>query len=56
MSDAQQSLARTRQRAFDILEHGRRRDFASRILDWILVGLIIANVTGTLVQTIPEIE
>ena len=56
MSDAQQSLARTRQRAFDILEHGRRRDLASRILDWILVGLIIANVTGTLVQTIPEIE
>jgi voltage-gated potassium channel len=56
VSDAQHNLASARQRAFDILEHGRRRDFASRVLDWILVGLIIANVTGTLAQTLPEIE
>jgi voltage-gated potassium channel len=53
---AYQSLASARQRAFDILEHGRRRDLASRILDWILVVLILANVTGTLAQTLPEIE
>lgn len=56
MGDAHQSLASARQRAFDILEHGRRRDLASRILDWILVVLILANVTGTLAQTLPEIE
>lgn len=56
MDVAYQSLASARQRAFDILEHGRRRDLASRILDWILVVLILANVTGTLAQTLPEIE
>lgn len=56
MDVAYQSLASARQRAFDILEHGRRRDLASRILDWILVLLILANVTGTLAQTLPEIE
>jgi voltage-gated potassium channel len=56
MSGAQQSIASARERAFDILEHGRRRDLTSRILDWILVGLIIANVTGTLAQTLPEVE
>ena len=56
MGDVQQSFATTRQRAFDILEHGRRRDLASRILDWILVVLILANVTGTLAQTLTEVE
>jgi len=56
VSDAHHSLSTARQRAFDVLEHGRRRDLTSRILDWILVGLIIANVTGTLAQTLPEIE
>ena len=56
MDDAHYSPSKARQRAFDVLEHGRRRDLTSRILDWILVGLIIANVTGTLAQTLPEVE
>ena len=44
-----------RQRAFEVLEHGRRRDVASRILDSVLVALIIANVTVTVVQSVPEV-
>jgi voltage-gated potassium channel len=56
LSDAEEKLASARQRAFEILEHGRRRDFASRILDWILVGLILANVAGTIAQTLPDVE
>lgn len=56
MSDAQPRLPTARQRAFEILEHGRRRDFASRVLDWILVTVILANVAGTLAQTLPHVE
>ena len=56
MSCTQQSYSSLRERAFDILEHGRRRDAASRVLDWILVVLIVANVGGTVAQTVPEIE
>ena len=56
MSCTQQSYSSLRERAFDILEHGRRRDAASRVLDWIIVVLIVANVGGTVAQTVPEIE
>ena len=56
MSDQERGHPTARQRAFEILEHGRRRDLASRILDWILVSVILANVAGTLAQTQPEIE
>ncbi len=49
------SLPEIRQRAFEILEHGRRRDVASRILDAILVVLIVANVAGVVAQTVPEV-
>jgi voltage-gated potassium channel len=49
-------LSTARERAFEILEHGRRRDLASRILDWFLVAVILANVAGTIAQTQPEIE
>jgi len=56
MSEAEPTFPTARQRAFEILEHGRRRDFASRIVDWILVVLILANVAGTIAQTLPGIE
>jgi voltage-gated potassium channel len=44
-----------RQRAFQILEHGRRREPASRIIDWIVISLVIANVAATIAQTVPAI-
>ncbi|MGH1417751.1 MAG: cyclic nucleotide-gated ion channel [Hyphomicrobiaceae bacterium] len=44
-----------RQRAFDILEHSRRRDVYARLLDWVFVTLILANVLGTILQTLPGI-
>ncbi len=56
MSEAESKFPTPRQRAFEILEHGRRRDFASRIVDWVLVVLILANVAGTIAQTLPGIE
>lgn len=56
MSDAESRHPTARERAFDILEHGRRRDFASRVLDWILVLVILADVAATLAQTLPDIE
>lgn len=56
MGEAEPRPVTARERAFEILEHGRRRDLASRILDWILVILILANVAGTIAQTDPNIE
>ena len=44
-----------RQRAFDILEHSRRRDVSARVLDWVLVALIVSNVLATILQTLPDI-
>ena len=44
-----------RQRAFEILEHGRRRDVTSRILDSCLVAAIIANVLAAIAHTLPDI-
>jgi voltage-gated potassium channel len=44
-----------RQRAFQILEHGRRRQPASRFIDWVLVGLVIGNVAAAVAQTVPDI-
>ena len=35
-----------RARVFEILEHGRRREPASRAIDWLLVVLVVANVVG----------
>ena len=56
MGEADTKFPTARQRAFEILEHGRRRDLASRIVDGILVALILANVAGTIGQTLPGIE
>jgi voltage-gated potassium channel len=54
VSEAQPAPSKARERAFEILEHGRRRDLASRVLDWILVSVILADVAATLAQTQPE--
>jgi voltage-gated potassium channel len=48
-------LESLRQRAFQVLEHGRRRDAASRAVDWVLVVLIVADVAATVLHTVPEI-
>ena len=37
------------------LEHGRRREPASRAVDCLLVGLILANVMATVAHTVPDI-
>jgi voltage-gated potassium channel len=44
-----------RQRAFQVLEHGRRREPASRIVDWLLVLLILSNVAAAVALTVPDI-
>ena len=44
-----------RQRLFEILEHSRRRDFASRVSDFILVVLIVSNVAIVVAQSVPEV-
>lgn len=56
MSEATQGQRLSlRQRAFEILEHSRRRDFASRVVDDLLVVLILANVAVVIAHSIPEI-
>lgn len=45
-----------RQRVFETLEHGRRRDRISRLVDVLLVLLIVANVCAVVLQTVPEID
>jgi voltage-gated potassium channel len=44
-----------RQRAFQILEHGRRREPASRVVDWVLILLVLGNVVAVLANTVPDI-
>jgi voltage-gated potassium channel len=56
VSDPEPRRSTARERAFEILEHGRRRDLASRVLDWILVTVILADVAVTLAQTQTEIQ
>ena len=55
MSAAPQNIASVRQRAYQILEHSRRRDLGSRLLDWFLIVLINANVAAVAAQSIPEL-
>lgn len=57
-SEVQQegSAPRTlRGRLFEILEHGRRRDLAARMVDRVLVALIVVNVVGVVMQSVPEV-
>jgi voltage-gated potassium channel len=44
-----------RGRVFEILEHGRRRDAAARVVDGLLVTLILANVLAVIAQSVPEV-
>jgi voltage-gated potassium channel len=44
-----------RQRIFEVLEHGRRREPASRAADWLLVLLVLADVAATVAHTVPDI-
>ncbi|MEO1280517.1 MAG: cyclic nucleotide-gated ion channel [Pseudomonadota bacterium] len=55
MSPTSPHAPNLRERAFEILEHGRRRDVASRILDTVLVVLILSNVAVVVIQSIPEV-
>lgn len=44
-----------RERAYGILEHGRRRYVGSRLLDWLLIVLIVTNVAAVAAQSVPEL-
>jgi voltage-gated potassium channel len=55
MDRKRQTPSGLRRRAFQILEHGRRREPASRTIDWIVISLVLANVAATAVQTVPSI-
>jgi len=44
-----------RQRAFQVLEHGRRREPVSRVIDATLILLVIADVAATVAGSVPEI-
>lgn len=55
MSAAPPDGASVRQRAYQMLEHSRRRDLGSRLLDWFLIVVINANVAAVAAQTIPEL-
>jgi len=44
-----------RSRVFEILEHGRRRDLAARIVDGVLIVLILANIAAVIAHSVPEI-
>jgi voltage-gated potassium channel len=48
------SQAVLRQRVFQVLEHGRRRQPASRVIDALLVLLIVTNVAAAVAQTVPS--
>ena len=45
-----------RQRVYEVLEHGRRRDLVSRAVDWVMIGLVLGNVAAVIAQSIPDIS
>jgi voltage-gated potassium channel len=47
---------KTRARTFEILETGRRGDSASRLFNIFIVALILANVAGAVLVTVPSIN
>jgi voltage-gated potassium channel len=55
MNGAKTMRESLRQRAFQVLEHGRRREPASRAIDGILILLIIADVGVTVAASVPNI-
>jgi voltage-gated potassium channel len=48
--------ASLRYRVFEVLERGRRRDFAARLFHVGMVVLILANVTAAVLATVPDID
>jgi len=42
-----------RDRTYEILEHGLRRDMTSRAIDWVLVTLILADVATVIAGSLP---
>lgn len=55
LSADSQNGTSVRQRTYQILEHSRRRDLSSRLLDWFLIVLINANVAAVAAQSIPDL-
>ena len=53
--EVEQHQAGLRLRAYDVLEHGRRREPASRALDRLLVLLVVADVVATVAHTVPDV-
>ncbi len=45
----------SRRRIYQIMEAGHPDDLASRIFDWAIIGLIIANVAAAVVSTLPAV-
>jgi len=44
-----------RKRVFEVLEHGRRREPISRLIDGVLIALVVGNVAATVAYTVPDI-
>ena len=44
-----------RQRLYIILESGRHDDWATRIFEWAMAALILANVAAVALETVPAI-
>jgi len=44
-----------RRRLFDLLERGRRSDPLSRTVDYFLIAVIVANVAGSVAETVPSV-
>jgi voltage-gated potassium channel len=55
MDAERERLSLQRPRAFQVLEHGRRREPVSRILDGVLILLVVGNVAAAVAQTVPHI-
>jgi voltage-gated potassium channel len=49
----QDPMPSLRQRAFEVLEHSRRRDFISRVVDGLLIVLVLGNVATVIAQSMP---
>lgn len=53
---AEIEMSALRRQAWEVLEHGRRRDVVSRAVDRVLIGLVAGNVAGVVVQSIPGLS
>ena len=55
MTDRSDQAAKLRRRVFELLERGKRRDYASRAFDVVMIVLILANVLATIFATSPAV-